>query len=198
LGEVFVISGSILFGMPLPLVAVQIIWLNFITDGFFVIALAQDPPTERYLAKRSDVECENLIDQLIIRRSLLMSAAMFLATVPIFYVFSKIFTISYSRTMTLLVLSQLQWFNALNVRSRTKSIFSIGLTFWFIAAFISVVVLQYLAIETPLGNKLLHTENLRPVHWLLAVVAATLIIWVEEVRKFYARGTKGEGGKIIL
>src|SRR3989344_2151896 len=45
-GEVLVISGAILIGLPLPLVAVQIIWLNFVTDGFLVVGLAQDSPTK--------------------------------------------------------------------------------------------------------------------------------------------------------
>src|SRR3989344_5271446 len=46
IGEVLVIAGAIFIGLPLPLVAVQIIWLNFVTDGFLVVALAQEPPAD--------------------------------------------------------------------------------------------------------------------------------------------------------
>src|SRR3990167_6490694 len=49
LGEVTVLALAIFIGLPLPLVAVQIIWLNFVTDGFFVVALAQDNYTEKGL-----------------------------------------------------------------------------------------------------------------------------------------------------
>ena len=154
-----------------------------------MIALAQDPPSEKHLSSKKEVDSENLIDKLMIRRSFLMSVVMFVSTIPIFYIFSKLFSIAYARTMVLVILSITQWFNALNVRSRYKSIFTLPLTVWFIGVFASVIVLQYVAVETPLGNKLLHTENLAFSHWLLAILVSTSIIWVEEVRKLLARTT---------
>ena len=175
-------------GLPLPLVAVQIIWLNFVTDGFLVVGLAQDTPTKKQLKSRADVDSENLIDKLMLKRFVLMGGAMFVAAMPIFYIFQNMYSLGYARSMVLVTLSVTQWFNALNVRSRTRSIFTIPVNNAFlIAAFVIVFVLQYLAIETAVGNKLLHTENLSFGHWLLAIALSSLIILVEEVRKYFAR-----------
>lgn len=189
LGEVLVILGSIIIGLPLPLVAVQIIWLNFVTDGFFVVALAQDPPSPTLLP-RSEINTQTLLDSLMIKRSILMGATMLVVALPIFYYLQESTPLVYSRSVTLVILSVIQWFNSLNVRSKTRSVFRIGLggNWYLLATFVIVIVLQYLAIQTAIGNTLLHTAPLSLNHWLLAIGASLAIIVVEELRKFFARG----------
>jgi len=192
-GEVLVILGAILVGLPLPLVAVQIIWLNFVTDGFFVVALAQDPPTKKQLKSAADVNSESLVDRLMVRRMILMGFSMMIAAMPIFIIFSNLYSVEYARSMVLVVLSVLQWFNALNVRSRVRSVFEIPINNgYLIFAFFAVAILQYLAIETNFGNKILHTQSLAIGHWILAVGVSTLIIWVEEIRKLIVRSQSGK------
>lgn len=189
LGEVLVIAGAILIGLPLPLLAVQIIWLNFVTDGFLVVALAQEPP-EDGLHSPNEVQSENLVDSLAINRSLLMAFSMLLATLPLFIFFEKNYSLDYARSFALVILAVGQWFNAFNVRSGEKSIFSIPLNNGYLLAAVGIVfVLQILAIQTSFGNQLLHTQSLSLAHWLLAFLASTLIIWVEEARKLLARTT---------
>lgn len=190
LGEVLVIGGSLLLGLPLPLVAVQIIWLNFVTDGFLVVALAQDPP-EKGLLSQSEVKSSSLLDSSMIRRSLLMGTSMFVATLPFFYAFEST-SLTYSRTVALLILSITQWFNALNIRSEYHSIFKTPLTnnWYLISAIFIVVSLQYFAIQTPFGNNLLHTTPLSLAEWLLAITVSSLIIVIEEIRKYFARKPK--------
>lgn len=187
-GEVLVISGAIFLGLPLPLFAVQIIWLNFVTDGFFVVGLAQDPPLEKQLLHKVEIVSENLVDRKMILRMSVLALAMFAATMPVFYFYQSSASLSVARTMALLVLSATQWFNALNVRSRDQSIFKVPLNNKFlIASFVIVFALQFIAIETSFGNRILHTVDLSFGQWVLALSVSTLIIWVEEIRKFFAR-----------
>jgi len=186
-GEVLVISAAILVGLPLPLVAVQIIWLNFVTDGFLDISLAQDPPEDNLLSQK--VKSKNLVDSLMYSRILLMGFAMLVVALPIFYFYTTHSSLTYSRSIALLILSMAQWFNALNVRSKEQSIFRMPLTNnWFlIGAFIVVITLQIFAIQTSVGNKLLHTTPLALSDWFLAALASSVIIIFEEIRKIYAR-----------
>lgn len=189
-GEVLVISGAILVGLPLPLVAVQIIWLNFVTDGFFVVALAQDTPTKKQLKSKEDVNSDNLIDRLMVRRIVLMGGTMMIVTLPVFTLLERSFGETYARSMALLVLSATQWFNSLNVRSRTRSVLEIPLNnIYLVIAFVIVAILQYLAIQTSFGNNLLHTGKLSIEHWILALILSTAIIWVEEIRKMVVRNS---------
>ena len=117
-----------------------------------------------------------------------MAIAMFVATMPFFIYFLDRYSLSYSRSVVLIVLAATQWFNAFNVRSRTLSVFKRKLDNKFlIAAFIAVLILQILVIETSFGNKIMHTENIKIEHWIMALLASTLIIWVEEARKMWGK-----------
>ncbi len=187
LGEVLSIVGAIVIGLPLPLVAVQIIWLNFITDGFMVVALAQDTPRHKLVSK-DDVQSESLVDNLMIRRSILMGGSMMIVALPVFWWFLDNTSLAYARTMTLLILSATQWLNALNVRSRSVSVFSRRLDNKFLVfSFLAVVILEILVIQTKFGNEFLHTTPLTLGYWVLGIAVSTLIIWVEEARKALAR-----------
>lgn len=186
LGEVAIITGAIIIGLPLPLVAVQIIWLNFVTDGFFVLALAQDPPEEN-LITRNELRGDTLIDSLMAKRILLMGTTMLVACLPLFYFYLNR-DLSYARSAALVVMSAIQWLNVLNVRS-TVSVFKTPVTnnIYIAAAFAAVIFLQIVAIQTAVGNRLLHTVALEPQDWAVALVAASSIIIVEELRKLISR-----------
>ncbi len=186
-GEVMVLAGAVFIGLPVPLLAVQIIWLNFVTDGFFVVALAQDNQTEKGLVSAAEVDSNNLVDKLMVRRGILMGSAMLVCTMPVFYYFLKNYPLDYARSMTLLILAVSQWFNAFNVRNRNKSIFTVGPSLWLMAAIGCVFVIQVFALATGVGNKLLRTQNLSLNHWILAFAVSTIVIWVEEARKIFAR-----------
>ncbi len=186
-GEVLVLVGAVLVGLPLPLVAVQIIWLNFVTDGFFVVALAQDNPSEKKLLETKNGDHGALVDGLMTRRTVLMGLAMMVSSLVALHIYFRGESLGYTRTVVLVILSVSQWLNAFNVRSRSKSVFRVPPSRWLIASFVCVFVLQLLVVETALGNKLLHTQNLRFGDWILAFAASTLVIWVEEGRKLLVK-----------
>lgn len=191
LGEVLFISSAIILGLPMPLIAVQIIWLNFVTDGFLVVALAQQVPKEGMLTKEE--VGTGLVDTESKIRILTMGASMLVASMFVYLVFLESNSKIYAGTMALLVLSITQWYNALNVKSRTLSIFRKPVNNNFLlAALACVFVLSILAVNTPLGNKLLHTVPVAFGDWLVAFGVSGLIILVEEVRKMFTRRTSRE------
>ena len=166
-------------------------WVNLVSDGFFVVALAQDNPTEKGLVSVREIDTENLIDKLMIYRGILMGGAMLFCTMPVFYYFQEHYSLTYARSITLVILSVSQWFNAFNVRSRNKSIFLLKPSVWLLVALGIVFVMQIFALGTELGNKLLRLENLSLEHWILAFAVSTLVIWVEEGRKLFMKVSKG-------
>lgn len=192
LGEVLVIFSALVLGLPLPLVAAQIIWLNFVTDGFLDISLAQDPPEKKTLVGR--ITSNTLIDGQMLTRILLMGGAMLYSTLPIFYFLSQHYSITYTRSFILLILSISQWFNALNVRSSEQSIFKTSLTnnYFLLFSFGLIFILQIIALQTNLGNQLLHTEKLGLLDWVLAFLVSTPILVIEEARKTFVRSEKAK------
>lgn len=187
-GEVLTITGALLLGLPLPLLAVQIIWLNFVTDGFLTVALGMEPKEEGLLSGKFEKPNRFIIDSLSVRRMAYMAVPMMLGSL---YLFAGNIDADLTRawTISLTTLAVFQWFNAWNCRSEDKSIFQMNpLSNKFLIAATAVVVgLQILAVYNSLFQKLLHTAPLSLADWLVIIPVALSIVVVEEARKLWAR-----------
>ncbi|MBI4993390.1 HAD-IC family P-type ATPase [Candidatus Wolfebacteria bacterium] len=185
LGEVLTISGALFLGLPLPVLPAQIIWLNFITDGFLDVSLAMEPKEKGLLKGNFEHSQKYLVDKLMLKRMFFMALPMAIGTLFIFnkYVGGDMLK---AWTMSLTVLAVFQWFNAWNCRSEDKSIFKLNpfSNKFLIAATLLIIFFHSLAIYTPVMQKVLRTVALNFSDWVLIVSVAVSIIIVEEIRKF--------------
>jgi len=187
-GEVLTITGTLLLGLPLPLLPAQIIWLNFVTDGFLDVALAMEPKEEGLLRGNFERPKKYLIDKLMVQRMAVMAIPMMIGTL---FLFKKYFEsdLTHAWTISLTTLAVFQWFNAWNCRHESKSIFQMNpfANKFLVGATLIIIPLQLLVIYNPLMQKFLHTTSLRFSEWLLIVPIATSVVLVEEIRKFFYR-----------
>lgn len=187
-GEVLTIAGAIFLGYPLPLLAAQIIWLNFVTDGFLDVALAMDPKEKGLLAGTFEHPKRYLVDSLMFRRMILMALPMMVGTLLLFqrYIDSDIVK---AQTIALTTLAAFQWFNAWNCRSEKKSIFRVNpfSNLYLVGATVIVVLLQIAALYAPLLQTFLRTVPLELKEWLIIIPAASSIVFIEEIRKYFYR-----------
>ena len=190
LGEVLTISFALFIGYPLPILASQIIWLNFVTDGFLVVALAMEPKENGLLSGTFEHPKKYIVDSLMVQRMIVMAIPMMLGTL---FLFGRYFEADIAKawTISLTVLAVSQWFNAWNCRSESRSIFSMN---WFsnlylVGATVVVVLLQLLAVYTPILQKILRTVPLDLNEWIMIILVATSIIFAEEIRKYFYRNT---------
>ncbi|MFA5745059.1 MAG: HAD-IC family P-type ATPase, partial [Candidatus Paceibacterota bacterium] len=188
LGEVLVITMSLMLGYPLPLLASQIIWLNFVTDGFLTAALAMEPKERGLLSGTFKRPNKYLVDGLMVRRMIFMALPMMIGTLLIFVKYVDV-DIEKAWTVSLTVLAVFQWFNAWNCRSENESFFSMNFfsNAYLIMATGIVIFLQILAVYTPFLQRILHTTPLDLSEWMMIIGVASSIIWVEELRKFFYR-----------
>jgi len=188
LGEVLTITVALVFGYPLPLLAAQIIWLNFVTDGFLDVALAMEPKEEGLLSGIFGRPKKYVVDGLMARRMILMALPMMFGTL---FLFQKYFEIDMGKawTISLTSLAVFQWFNAWNCRSDSISIFRKDFfsNKYLLLATIAVVSLQILAVYTPFLQGVLRTVPLSLYEWIIIICVATSVVWVEEIRKFFYR-----------
>ncbi|MBI2036400.1 HAD-IC family P-type ATPase [Candidatus Microgenomates bacterium] len=193
LGEILTISAALLLGFPLPLVAVQIIWLNLVTDGFLTAALAMEPKEEGLLQSNFKKPNKYLIDGLTAQRMFLMSISMMIGTLFLFKGYFQQDMVK-AWTMSLTVLAVFQWFNAWNCRHESKSIFQLNpfSNRFLVGATLTIIALQLLAIYHPLMQKILKITALDLSDWLIIIPIATSIILVEEIRKMIYRHTNAK------
>lgn len=187
-GEVLTITGALLLGYPLPILATQIIWLNFVTDGFLDAALAMEPKETRLLRGSFERPKKYFVDKLMAQRMFIMAVPMMIGTLFLFKeYFENDLVKAWTISLTTLVI--FQWFNAWNCQHESKSIFQMNplSNKFLIAATCIVIFLQLLAIYNPVMQKLLHTAPLEVYEWLMILPIAASIIFVEEIRKFFYR-----------
>jgi len=187
-GEALTITGALLLGYPLPLLPAQIIWLNFVTDGFLDVALAMEPKEEGLLRGNFERPKKYLVDKLMVQRIFVMAFPMMIGTL---FLFKGHFEndIAKAWTISLTTLAVFQWLNAWNCRHESKSIFQMNpfSNKFLVGATLIIISLQFLVIYNPLMQKFLRTTPLELSEWLVIIPIAASIVLVEEIRKFFYR-----------
>lgn len=185
LGEVLTISAALFMGYPLPILPSQIIWLNFVTDGFLTVALAMEPKEEGLLRGSFERSKKYLVDKLMAQRMFIMAIPMAIGALVIFRNYFDV-DMAKALTMSLTVLAVFQWFNAWNCRHEYKSVFrSNPFANRFLVGAIAIVIsLQMLAIYNPFFQKVLHTVPLSLSEWFIVIPVAASILVFEELRKW--------------
>lgn len=187
LGEIMTIVGALFLGFPLPILAAQIIWLNFVTDGFLDVSLAMEPKEEGLL-QSNYTRNKYLIDWAMTKRMIIMALPMAIGTLLLFKM-NYGSDIIKAWTISLTTLAVFQWFNAWNCRSEDKSIFQMSpfSNKFLLSSTTMIAVFQFFAVYNPLMQKFLHTTALSLDDWLMIVPVAASVMIIEEIRKYIHR-----------
>jgi len=188
-GEVLVAFGALLLGVPVPLVAVQILWVNLVTDSSMVIPLGLEPGERHNMNVRPQAANAPLFSKFMLSRIALVAGVMAVATILIYLVSLRLFEQEYARTLAFHALVVMQWASALNYRSDYESIFRrirrISLPFYI--GLLAAITLQAMALWTPLGN-LLHVAPVSLEHILIVTfIAFVFPIVIIEAHKWTGR-----------
>ena len=189
LGEVIALVASLLIGLPLPLTAVMILWINLITDGVCDIPLGLEPNTRDVLSEQPRRPGSPIIDAPMLRRIAILAVVIAAGTLFAFWSELEANGIERAQTMAFTTLAAFQWFKAYSARSRTRSVFSIGFfrNRWLNAGVAVAIVLQLLAVHTGVGQNLLGTVGLRLTDWFRVLGVSVVVLIVDEGIKFARR-----------
>jgi len=125
-----------------------------------------------------------------LRRVILMTPVMALSTFGYFaWRIAEGVPYAQVQTETFTVLAACQWFNVLNCRSATRSAlrFDLFRNPWMLGGLALSILLQLLVIYWPVLNTLFHTVPITSGNFLVIAAVASLVLWAEELRKFFAR-----------
>ena len=182
LSEIAIIVLALFIGLPIPLLAAQILWINLVTDSFPVLALAMGPK-ERDLLTSKYKHSKSLIDRLLTTRMFIMALPMTVGTLFLFAVYLPNLTLAWTVALTAMVIFQL--FNAFNCRHESDSIFNRNLfsNKYLNWALVLALGLQIIAVYAPFMQKIFHTTALGFSDWLYITAIASTVIVFEEIRK---------------
>lgn len=176
LDELILIGGALLFGLALPLNAVQILWVNLVTDSLPAIALAFENHSE-YLLEKPRKMTKNLLDK---EMKFLILAIGIPTSLLLFGLYVALLQLGFDpalvRTFIFASFGTYSLFLIFAVRSLRKSIFSLNpfSNPYLLIATAFGLTLMAIAIYLPFFQKLLSTVPLPPI-WLLGVLAIGII-----------------------
>jgi Ca2+-transporting ATPase len=187
LGEVLTIFLAMLlapfFLNVLPLLPLQLLWINFATDVFPALALSVDPSQPDIMEKKPRSPKENILTRGMLQRMLIIGLIMMVGTLFVFkWYLGK--NISYAQTMAFSTLMMFQMWNVLNCRSTDKSLFSIGpfSNKWLIGAIILSILLQLVVIYTPFSI-IFKTAQLTFLDWAYVILISSSVFIIVEIIK---------------
>ena len=182
LGEILVIFMAILMGWPLPLIAIQILWVNLLTDGLPGLALGLDPFSKDVMKKPPRKREEKIISRDVVRNILIVGFVMMVGTLFLFYSYGVESIKAKSIAFTTLVMFQL--FNVLTYRAKNFKI-NFKTSKYLIGSVIITILMQLVVLYTPL-NVAFKTVSIELLDWVKILLVSCILYIILESRKMFS------------
>jgi Ca2+-transporting ATPase len=189
IGEIGLMAGSALLGLPLPLTAVQILYVNLATDGLPALALSVDPPEPDLMKRKPRNPRTGIFTRPVVTLMGLGGIWSALVNLGLFsWAMSSGRSTEQAMTMTFVSLVLIQFFKAYNFRSDRHSVLKKPFANkWLNLAVGWEIVLLVLIVYLPFLHEPFTTYALPLADWLIVGVLAVTIIPVLEIGKWMVR-----------
>ncbi len=188
MGEVLAVFLGIMLNLPLPLLAIQILWVNLITDSLPALALSVDPASSGIMKRKPRPRSEGIFTRLTVLDMALIGATTGVGTLGLFYAYLPAGE-DVARTMAFTGLVVFQMWNCLNCRSEAASIFGKSLlgNVYLLAAIAISLGLQCLILYVPFLAGFFRTVPISPYDWLVIAIVTLSVVVLMEARKLAFR-----------
>jgi len=187
IAEILFFILSIIFNYPIPLVAVQLLWINLVTDGIQDAALAFEKGEDDVMIKKTRNSKEKIFNRLLLEETLISGFTIGLIVFMVWiYLLKKAgIPVQTARGYILILMVFMQNIHVLNCRSETKSAFKIPLKNnpLIIFGMITILILQIIVSETPFLSTILKTTSLPFLHIIYMFLLALPVLIVMEIYK---------------
>ena len=196
--EIWTILLAPLFGMPLPLLPIHILWINLVTDGLPGLALAAEPAEAGVMQRPPRPAREGVFAGGMWRHILWIGLLMAGVTLATQAYAINVLTSDHWQTMVFTVLTLSQMGNALATRSERESLVQQGLfsNGYLLGAVFLTTALQMLLIYVPLFNGIFRTAPLSAAELATCFALSSVVLIVVEIKKRLAQRPPN-GGKPV-
>ncbi len=197
ISEVMIIILAVLVGLKLPLVAIQILWINLVTDGLPALALGFEPKAPNIMRRPPIARNSFIVDRLMIIRLAVVCVVITAACLGLYShaLFSSGWSWGealdsaspdylYASTMAFTSLVILEMVNAFHAKSETESLFTVKAFSnpWLTGAVAFSLVLHLMVLYSPL-NQVFHSVPLGVADWGIILGASAVLIFADMVFK---------------
>ena len=184
IGEIVTIFMGLVLGLKSPLLAIQLLWINLVTDSFPAIALGlesaeKDIMNRQPIDKRKGIFADGLWNKIIVEGIMIG-----MLTLIAFSIGNKYYGLEVARTMAFLTMGFLELIHSINIKSE-KSIFEVGIfeNKYLIGSIILGILIQIIVVLIPPVANIFELTELNQTQWLITIVISILPIPIMELQK---------------
>ena len=187
IGEVIVVFGAILTNMPLPLLPIQLLWVNLVTDGLPALALGFEPAEADVMNRPPRNPKEKVLNRRALFVIVMVGVIMALGTLAMFFIELNRSNVGKAQTGAFTTLVMAEMAVAFNLRSE-KSILRLNPfeNKKLILAIASSIILHLTIVYVPFFNPIFDTTSLDVQNWIEILFVTGLIFVTVEIKKYYS------------
>ena len=184
IGEIVTIFMGLVLGLKSPLLAIQLLWINLVTDSLPAIAIGLEPPDKNIMkrkpvSKRKGIFADGLWNKIVVEGIMIG-----MLTLVAFSIGNKYYNLEVGRTMAFLCMGLLELVHSFNIKSE-QSIFKIGIleNKFLIGSFLVGTILQTCVVLIPSLTSIFKLVSLTQTQWIIVIIISLLPIPIIELQK---------------
>ena len=183
-GEIVTIFFGLLLGLESPLLAIQLLWINLVTDSIPAIALGLERPETDIMDKKPKNPKKGIFADGLWGNIFVEGMMIGILTLLAFSIGNNKYGLEIARTMAFVCLGMLELVHSFNIKS-DKSIFKVGIfeNRFLIGAFLLGTILQCGIVFVPMFTKIFKLTQLNIIQWVYCITISILPIFIIECQK---------------
>ena len=184
IGEIVTIFMGLVLGMKSPLLAIQLLWINLVTDSLPAIAIGLERPEKDIMNRKPESSKRGIFANGLWNKIIVEGIMIGMLTLVAFSIGNKFYDLEVGRTMAFVALGVLELVHSFNIKSE-KSIFKVGIleNKFLIGSFILGVLIQTIVVIIPTFANIFDLVPLNNTQWLIVGIISILPIPIMELQK---------------
>ena len=184
IGEIVTIFMGLILGFKSPLLAIQLLWINLVTDSFPAIAIGLEPPEKEIMSRKPIDSRKGIFTDGLWNKIIIEGIMLGMLTLVAFSIGNKYYSLEVGRTMAFVALGALELVHSFNIKS-DESIFKVGIfeNKFLIGSFILGIFIQTIVVLVPTFANIFNLVALNNTQWLIVAVISLLPIPIMELQK---------------
>ena len=184
IGEIVTIFVGLLLGLDSPLLAIQLLWINLVTDSFPAIGLGLEKADKHIMDRKPINPKKGIFSNGLLNKIFFEGCMIGILTLISFYIGKTNYSLDVARTMAFASLGMLELFHSLNLRS-DNSLFEVGLfknKYLSLCIAISLILQILVIVITPIAN-IFNVVPLNSTQWIYVIIISIIPIVIMEIKK---------------
>ena len=184
IGEIVTIFMGLVLGMKSPLLAIQLLWVNLVTDSLPAIAIGLERPEKDIMNRKPESSKRGIFANGLWNKIIVEGIMIGMLTLVAFSIGNKFYNLEVGRTMAFVAIGLLELVHSFNIKSE-KSIFKVGIleNKFLIGSFILGFFVQTIVVIVPTFAEVFKLVPLNQTQWIITLVISFLPIPVVELQK---------------